>query len=159
MAIDICPGENATECLLRALLKAQFAAQNEINWNPISLGFTAVIGVSAILTVVQCVLAAGSRSLKAGESAIGWYSRFSASSFSMNEMRVRSVAYTPILQTNVLQMYNLKLHLLSSRIRKGLWILKSWATDDTSREAGPRYQTTSCYSMMSEGQPRGQHTL
>ncbi|TGJ72716.1 hypothetical protein EYR41_004591 [Orbilia oligospora] len=128
MSLDVCPGENATECLLRALLAAQLDTKNEINWDPISLGFTAIIGVLAllfaILTVVQGVLAAGPRSLKAGESAIGWYSKFSKSSFSMSEMRVRSVAYTPILQTNILQMYNLKGHSLSSKIRKGPRILR-----------------------------------
>ncbi|KAF3079415.1 hypothetical protein TWF569_005657 [Orbilia oligospora] len=128
MSLDVCPGENATECLLRALLAAQLDTKNEINWDPISLGFTAIIGVLAllfaILTVVQGVLAAGPRNLKAGESAIGWYSKFSKSSFSMSEMRVRSVAYTPILQTNILQMYNLKRHSLSSKIRKGPRILR-----------------------------------
>ncbi|KAF3167854.1 hypothetical protein TWF788_011088 [Orbilia oligospora] len=128
MSFDVCPGENATECLLRALLEAQLAAKNEINWDPISLGFTAIIGILAllfaILTVVQGVLAAGPRSLKAGESAIGWYSKFSKSSFSMSEMRVRSVAYTPILQTNILQMYNIKRNSSSSKIRKGSRILQ-----------------------------------
>ncbi|KAF3932067.1 hypothetical protein ABW20_dc0105356 [Dactylellina cionopaga] len=98
MSAPICP-DNSTECLLRAVIDGQ----NGYNWDPISVALTAVIGVLAlivaVLTVFQGALAAGPGRLKASQPAIGWDSQFSKSTFSTVEMRVRSIAYTPFLDS------------------------------------------------------------
>src|SRR5271154_535691 len=94
--MDPCP-DNSTECLLRAILEAN----SGYNWNPLSVGITAAIGVLAliiaILTVFQGALAAGPGRLKAGRSAIGNWASYSKFKFSWTEFRFRSTAYVPFL--------------------------------------------------------------
>ncbi|EPS39394.1 hypothetical protein H072_6830 [Dactylellina haptotyla CBS 200.50] len=108
-AAQLCP-DNSNDCLLRALLDLQVARDvaksQEVNWDPINVALTAVIGalalIIAILAIFQGLLAAGPGRLKASQTAIGRYSRFSRTHFSWFEMRVRSTAYTPMIDSYAL---------------------------------------------------------
>lgn len=119
----LCP-DNSTECLLKAILKVQLEQSTEYNWDPISVGITAAIGVLALLvasfTVFQGLLAAGPGRLKASSSAIGYYARYSKSSFQFAEMRVRTIAYTPLLYSNILE-----------------FAIQDWEDDDFPRVKAP----------------------
>ncbi|KAK6530357.1 hypothetical protein TWF694_003713 [Orbilia ellipsospora] len=112
-SFSLCPN-NTSECLLRHILDLEIARDaakaNSTDWDPINVGLTAVIGflalVIAVVAVFQSLLAAGPGRLKASQTAIGRYSRFSRSRFSWIEMRLRSTAYTPMIDAYAL--YRLK---------------------------------------------------
>lgn len=107
---DVVCADNSTICLLRALLNDNTSrlileqlieANNEYNWNPVTLGFTVAIGVLAfvvaVVTVFQGCLAAGPGRLKAGHQAIGpWYVH-SDISFSWYQLAARTTAKTPFI--------------------------------------------------------------
>ncbi|KAF3922473.1 hypothetical protein AA313_de0208023 [Arthrobotrys entomopaga] len=112
-SFTLCPN-NTNECLLRHILDLEIARDvakaNSTDWDPINVGLTAVIGflalIIAVVAVFQSLLAAGPGRLKASQTAIGRYSRFSRSRFSWLEMRLRSTAYTPMIDAYAL--YRLK---------------------------------------------------
>lgn len=95
---------NTTECILEtlaAVLEELRAQRGEYNWDPLTFGVTAVIGilalVIAVLTVGQGLLAAGPGRLKSSRNALGPWAKFSKRTFDWSEMRFRTIAYTPIL--------------------------------------------------------------
>jgi len=95
---------NTTECILETLaavlgeLKAQ---RSEYNWDPLTFGVTAAIGILAlivaVLTVGQGLIAAGPGRLKSSRNALGPWAKFSRRTFDRTEMRFRTIAYTPVL--------------------------------------------------------------
>lgn len=93
----ICP-DNSTECLLRAILEAQ---PSGFNWDPLNFGFTAAIGllalIIAIITVFQSLLGAGPGRLKASKAAIGIYSKDTKTRFHWDELRFRTTAKVPFI--------------------------------------------------------------
>ncbi|KEZ45492.1 hypothetical protein SAPIO_CDS1810 [Scedosporium apiospermum] len=95
---------NTTECILEtlaAVLEELRAQRGEYDWDPLTFGVTAAIGILAliiaILTVGQGLLAAGPGRLKSSRNALGPWAKFSKRTFDWSEMRFRTVAYTPLL--------------------------------------------------------------
>lgn len=95
---------NTTECVLETITSILSEIQeqnNEYNWDPLTFGFTAIIGVIAIvfaaLTAFQAFLAAGPGRTKSGAYAIGPWSRRNYRKFDWAEMRFRTTSSTPIL--------------------------------------------------------------
>lgn len=94
---------NTTECVLETITSILSEIQeqnNEYNWDPLTFGFTAIIGVIAIvfaaLTAFQAFLAAGPGRTKSGAYAIGPWSRRNYRKFDWTEMRFRTTSSTPI---------------------------------------------------------------
>lgn len=76
-----CDHLNTTECILKYLQiisASQKSQSNEYNWDPVSVGVTAAIGVIAlliaILTIGQAILSAANGRHKASQYAIGRWS-------------------------------------------------------------------------------------
>jgi hypothetical protein len=107
--MDQC-SDNSTACLLRAILHAN----SVYNWNPVSVGLTAAIGILALViafaTVFQGVLAAGPGRLKSSQRAIGMWAKHTVTRMHWKEFRVRSTAFVPYLR------YNELLQLLAAQV-------------------------------------------
>lgn len=97
----ICPGDNATECLLRAI----YDADSGYNWDPATFAFTAVFTILSIIVAVvalfQTLIAAGPGRLKASERAIGpsQHRRRTKTRYSWEEFRFRTIVDVPVLDT------------------------------------------------------------
>lgn len=87
----------------RICLKTGF--YSSYNWDPLSFGVTAAIGVLALIvaltTVFQGTLAAGPGRLKASRSAIGAWANFTETRFSWTEIRIRSTAFVPFVDEHL----------------------------------------------------------
>lgn len=109
-----CDNLNTTECVLKyikSIAQYQESQHKEFNWDPISVYITAVIGGIAlwlaILTIGQAVLSAAHGRLKSSQYAIGPWHKMSSSYVSGSEMRLRAVAYTPIISiSQFIQMHD-----------------------------------------------------
>lgn len=106
-----CPeNQNSTDCLLRALLNVlaeQKQAPHEgIDWDPITFGFTLLIGLVAsmiaLATVFQAVLAGGKGGRRANSRAIGRWSKYTTRKWIFSEMSWSYTAYTPVLRLSSL---------------------------------------------------------
>ncbi|KAK5996972.1 hypothetical protein PT974_02321 [Cladobotryum mycophilum] len=96
---------NTTEQILQAVshILAQLERQNhQYNWDPATFSVTVVIGIIAIffagLTIIQGLIAAGPGRLKSGQYAIGPWSKLTRRKFIRAELRLRTVAYTPVIR-------------------------------------------------------------
>jgi len=93
---------NLTDCLLQLVLDG---IKDHNKWDVPSLCVTVVIGVIAtgfaFLTVIQGIAAPGRR--KCSKDAIGNWSQKTKHHFNLSEFRRDSVAYTPVLKSDVLQ--------------------------------------------------------
>ncbi|EXF82649.1 hypothetical protein CFIO01_10782 [Colletotrichum fioriniae PJ7] len=107
-----CPeNQNSTDCLLRALLNVlaeQKQAPHEgIDWDPITFGFTLLIGLVAsmiaLATVFQAVLAGGKGGRRANSRAIGRWSKYTTRKWRFSEMSWSYTAYTPVLRLSSLE--------------------------------------------------------
>ena len=104
--IDIdCP-VNTTECLLiaaRQILAELREIKDEYNWDPLTFGGTLIIGIVALffagLTIAQGLLAAGPGRHKCSSYAIGTWARLTKRHFDWEELRFRTVAFTPIIRS------------------------------------------------------------
>ncbi|KAG7051481.1 putative purine nucleoside permease [Colletotrichum scovillei] len=103
--------QNSTDCLLRALLNI-FAEQKQaqdagIDWDPITFGFTLLIGLVAsmiaLATVFQAVLAGGKGGRRANARAIGRWSKRTTRKWIFSEMSWSYTAFTPILRLKELE--------------------------------------------------------
>ncbi|KAK1721635.1 hypothetical protein BDP67DRAFT_497978 [Colletotrichum lupini] len=103
--------QNSTDCLLRALLNIlaeQKQAQDAgIDWDPITFGFTLLIGLVAsmiaLATVFQAVLAGGKGGRRANGRAIGKWSKRTTRKWILSEMSWSYTAYTPMLRLDNLK--------------------------------------------------------
>ncbi|KAK7436602.1 hypothetical protein Landi51_12491 [Colletotrichum acutatum] len=103
--------QNSTDCLLRALLNVlaeQKQAQDAgIDWDPITFGFTLLIGLVAsmiaLATVFQAVLAGGKGGRRANARAIGRWSKRTTRKWIFSEMSWSYTAFTPILRLKELE--------------------------------------------------------
>ncbi|KXH46225.1 hypothetical protein CNYM01_05022 [Colletotrichum nymphaeae SA-01] len=103
--------QNSTDCLLRALLNIlaeQKQAQDAgIDWDPITFGFTLLIGLVAsmiaLATVFQAVLAGGKGGRRANGRAIGKWSKRTTRKWILSEMSWSYTAYTPMLRLDSLE--------------------------------------------------------
>ncbi|KAK1448575.1 hypothetical protein CCUS01_11536 [Colletotrichum cuscutae] len=98
--------QNSTDCLLRALLDV-LAEQNPapdkgIDWDPITFGFTLLIGLVAAMialaTVFQAVVAGGKGGRRANARAIGRWSKYTTRKWIFSEMSWSYTALTPMLR-------------------------------------------------------------
>lgn len=110
--VPACPeNENATDCLLRAVLRVlddQARAEDaKFDWGPITFAFTVPIGIIAALfalvTIFQAVLAAGPGRRKSNNTAIGEWRVGTRRSWSWADMTMLSIARTPVLRTKHVQ--------------------------------------------------------
>ena len=98
--------ENTTDCLLRTLIDAVGSQGNTRDagseWEPISFGFTAPVGVLAaiftLITVIQTILAAGPGRRRSSKHIIGKWSSKRETYWSWSELRLLTVAPTPVLK-------------------------------------------------------------
>lgn len=95
---------NVTEHILQRVdeLLGEIKEENgEINLDPASLAVTAVIGFVALcfagLAIVQGLLASGPGRLKCGQYALGPWSKLTVRRPDWSEMRIRTIAYTPVI--------------------------------------------------------------
>lgn len=96
-----CP-DNSTECLLRAILDAN----SGVNWNAINFACTAAVGILALgialAAIFQGFLISGPGRFKASEAAIGTFSAKSRTKFNWRELRMRTTAYTPLINAHIM---------------------------------------------------------
>lgn len=102
-----CPeNQNSTDCLLKALLDAvgqQGKAEDaEFNWDPLSFGFTAPVGILAALftfmTVVQMIVSSGPGRRRSDKQVIGRWASRKKTRLSWSEMRLLTIVPTPVLK-------------------------------------------------------------
>lgn len=103
----ICAGRsNTTDCLLRMLISTVGSQGDTTDagseWEPISFGFTAPVGVLAaiftLITVIQTILAAGPGRRRSSKHIIGKWSSKRETYWSWSELRLLTVAPTPVLK-------------------------------------------------------------
>ena len=108
-----CPeNENATDCLLRALLlfteDEAHAQDSKFDWGPITFAFTVPIGllaaVFALITICQAVLASGPGRRKSSSRTIGkkWASK-TTKEWNWHDFNVVSIAQTPVMRARRIQ--------------------------------------------------------
>lgn len=95
---------NVTEHILQRvddLLNEVKQESGEINLDPASLAVTVIIGFVALcfagLAIVQGLLASGPGRLKCGKYALGSWSKLTERKRDWSEMRIRTIAYTPVI--------------------------------------------------------------
>ncbi|KAK7757651.1 hypothetical protein SLS62_000027 [Diatrype stigma] len=107
-----CSGnQNSTDCLLKALLGAigqqNKAKDAEFNWDPLSFGFTAPVGILAalftFLTVVQMIIASGPGRRRSDKQVIGRWSSKKKTRLNWTEMRFLTIVPTPVLRASSLK--------------------------------------------------------
>ncbi|PMD31986.1 hypothetical protein L207DRAFT_376169, partial [Hyaloscypha variabilis F] len=112
-----CPeNENATECLLRALLQFNENQANvqaaKFDWDPITFAFTVPIerdprgilaAVFALVTIFQTVLASGPGRRKSSSRTIGNWASKTTTEWNRHDFNVVSFARTPVLRSRKIQ--------------------------------------------------------
>lgn len=100
-----CPADNSTEAIACLLRLVADNTQPDWNWDPLSFGVTAAIGVLALIvagiTVFQGLLAAGPGRIKASRPAIGPFAIHSRSVFDRTELALRTTARVPLITWDV----------------------------------------------------------
>ncbi|KAH8162457.1 hypothetical protein CIB48_g5775 [Xylaria polymorpha] len=97
-----CPEDvNSTDCLLRVLLQNIDNHFEEYSWDPITFGFTVIIGTIAALfaafTIYQATISAGRGARKSNSKAVGEWSCKTTKKWDWHELCRISTAQTPIL--------------------------------------------------------------
>lgn len=99
-----CGDLNSTECLLQTaadILSELRQQSGEYSWEPLTFAATLALGIIALvftaLTIVQGLIAAGPGRQKCSAYALGPWAVFSSRRMDWSELRVRSVAHTPII--------------------------------------------------------------
>ncbi|KAI1428489.1 hypothetical protein F5Y12DRAFT_28389 [Xylaria sp. FL1777] len=109
-----CPENiNSTDCLLRLVLQRLDDHYAEYNWDPLTFGFTAPVGILAALfaafTIYQAVIAASQGSRKANRRAIGQWSTKTTKGWDWHDLSRISTTQTPILTiSNLIEKSSLK---------------------------------------------------
>ena len=100
---------NATENILQRVNEIANGVKqqnNGYNWDPATFAVTVIIGIIAIffagLAIIQGLLASGPGRLKCGRYAIGPWSQFTTRKFDWFELRFRTIAYTPVIDSTSL---------------------------------------------------------
>lgn len=97
-----CPeDENATACLLRAVLLNLQESSSTYDWDPVNFAFTLLIGILALmftlLSIFQSILADGPGRRKTSRNAIGPWSSKTSRVWDFHELRRLSFAETPVI--------------------------------------------------------------
>ncbi|KAK4160026.1 hypothetical protein QBC43DRAFT_373344 [Cladorrhinum sp. PSN259] len=103
-----CPeNSNSTDCLLRLVLDAlqkQTEEASGFNWDPITFGFTAPVGIFAALfaaiAIYQAFLFSAGGRRKSNRRAIGRWADRTRHEWSWRELNRLSIATTPVLRAN-----------------------------------------------------------
>ncbi|KAK3998286.1 hypothetical protein QBC44DRAFT_1586 [Cladorrhinum sp. PSN332] len=112
-----CPENlNSTDCLLRLVLTAIEKERDQpfaFNWDAITFGFTAPIGifaaVFAAVTIYQAILASAGGRRKSNRRAIGPWAKRTTHEWNWGEFTRLSIATTPVLRAeSVLQLITSK---------------------------------------------------
>lgn len=100
-----CP-QNDSNAAIVCLLRLLADNAGGYNWDPVTFGFTAAIGVLAFLvacvTVFQGLLAAGPGRTKASKLAIGSFAQHTEHRFDRTELALRTTARVPFITWDVL---------------------------------------------------------
>ncbi|KAI0436506.1 hypothetical protein F4803DRAFT_222370 [Xylaria telfairii] len=105
--VSSCPEDaNSTDCLLRLVLQRLDDHYAEYDWDPITFGFTAPVGILAALfaafTIYQAIIAASQGSRRANKRAIGKWSDQTTKSWDWHGLSQISTARTPTLTISTL---------------------------------------------------------